>query len=848
MKRPLFLALLFVGIFIFSAGSAEGVLRGDTERLVQTERPLYRAGEVIIKRKGEAWFERVSVASGEDVTGALRRFRGRSDIEYAEPNYIARAFFTPNDPYYSYQWHLDNAVYGGIETEQAWDIARGNGVTIAVVDTGVAYENNGSFYKKAPDLVNTAFTAGFDFVNNDTHPNDDNGHGTHVTGTLAQSTDNNTGVAGVAFQASIMPVKVLDSRGSGTYADVADGIRWAADNGATVVNLSLGGPTPATYLESAIRYAYEKGVTIVAASGNDGAGVVSYPAAYDDYVIAVGATRFDEARAPYSNYGSALDIVAPGGDLSVDQNGDGYGDGVLQQTFNNRPYSFGYFFYQGTSMATPHIAGVAALVISSGIATTPDQVRLALQSTADDLGDSGRDDMFGWGIVNAGAALGYTTGPADNPPSVAITSPAANATVEGTINILAAATDDNGIDKVDFYADGAPIGADTAFPYEISWNSASVADGSHALKVVAVDTVGQTAEHLIYVIVDNINNPPVANAGPDQSLMDSNDDGVESVALNGSGSSDPDGGIAAYEWREGSNILGTSPIITPTFVVGIHVVTLTVVDDKGAAGSDDVTVEVLAYQNMLPVANAGSDKTVTDNDNNGSEPVTLDGSGSYDPDGSIVAFEWKEGPSVFGTSALIVKDFAVGIHTVTLTVTDDKGAASLDEVVVTVNPKPSGPTTMFFDDFEGGNPATHWTESGDGNWTIEQPAERNISGHASGNLVAHADQCSSAQGCVLTLKDAIDLSGYSSASLQFWRYVDRSLDNGEFLKVELYNGSSWDTVFYWTYRSGADDKWYYKTVDLSGYLVNTFKVRFTSKENSNGEDTEIDDVLIEALL
>src|SRR3989338_2210956 len=171
-----------------------------------------------------------------------------------------------------------------------------------------------------------------------------------------------------------------------------------------------------------------------------------------------------------------------------------------------------------------------------------------------------------------------------------------------------------------------------------------------------------TAEHLLYVIVDNINNPPVANAGPDQSLMDSNDDGVESVALNGSGSSDPDGGIAAYEWREGSNILGTSPIITPTFVVGIHVVTLTVVDDKGAAGSDDVTVEVLAYQNMLPVANAGSDKTVTDNDNNGSEPVTLDGSGSYDPDGSIVAFEWKEGPSVFGTSALIVKDFAVGIN------------------------------------------------------------------------------------------------------------------------------------------------------------------------------------------
>lgn len=179
-----------------------------------------------------------------------------------------------------------------------------------------------------------------------------------------------------------MPVKVLDKYGSGTYADVADGIRWAADNGAKVINLSLGGSSPASYLEDAATYAHNKGVTIVAASGNDGSSSVSYPAAYDNYVIAVGAARYDETRAYYSNYGSSLDLTAPGGDLNVDQNKDGYGDGILQQTFGRTTNSWGYYFYQGTSMAAPHVAGVVALVISKGIAIAPDQVRAVLESTA----------------------------------------------------------------------------------------------------------------------------------------------------------------------------------------------------------------------------------------------------------------------------------------------------------------------------------------------------------------------------------------------------------------------------------------------------------------------------------
>ena len=156
-----------------------------------------------------------------------------------------------------------------------------------------------------------------------------------------------------------MPVKVLNRDGIGTYFDVADGICFAADNGASVINLSLGGDDPAIILEDAVAYAYNKGVTIVAASGNGGVEAVKYPAAYDSYVIAVGATRYDEAITWYSNGGLSLDLTAPGGDLSIDQNNDGYGDGVLQQTFDYDPLCFSYFFYQGTSMAAPHIAGVA---------------------------------------------------------------------------------------------------------------------------------------------------------------------------------------------------------------------------------------------------------------------------------------------------------------------------------------------------------------------------------------------------------------------------------------------------------------------------------------------------------
>jgi serine protease len=330
-------------------------------------------------------------------------------VVYAEVNHYARMYLVPADPFYApYQWHFQNDVTGGMGMEAAWDIETGDpNVIVAVLDTGVAYEDYGD-YRQAPDLAYTQFVPGYDFVNDDAHPNDDQGHGTHVTGTIAQSTNNDEGVAGIAFGCSIMPIKVLDHEGVGDSFDIARGIYFAVDNGARVINMSLGSPERSTAIEEAVAYAYQHGVTVVCASGNayEEGNPTSYPAAYDDYCIAVGAVRYDNTRSYYSNTGSYVDVVAPGGDLRVDQNGDGYPDGIIQQTFTAESPDFHYYFLQGTSMAAPHVSGVAALLLSQGV-TDPDAVRGAIEGTARDLGPAGWDHEYGWGMIDAHAALLY---------------------------------------------------------------------------------------------------------------------------------------------------------------------------------------------------------------------------------------------------------------------------------------------------------------------------------------------------------------------------------------------------------------------------------------------------------
>jgi serine protease len=364
-------------------------------------------GTSLIYKSNFSGFQLLKIPNNKNVLEMVELYSNNIDVEYAEPNYIKHICLSPNDPYYNLQWHLHNLDEGGINMEPAWDIATGSGVIVAVIDSGIT---------QGTDLAGTCFVSGYDFVNDDNDPSDDNGHGTHIAGTITQSTNNNLGVCGVAFDACLMPIKVLNSVGEGTTTDEVEGIYYAVNNGANILSLSLAGP-PSTSEEEAVAYAYYNNVTVIAASGNDN-GPVSYPAAYDAYVIAIGATRYDKTRAWYSNFGSSLDLVAPGGDTSVDQNNDGYADGVLQQSKFNGVWD--YYFLQGTSMATPHVSGVAALIYSMGV-TSPDDIRNVLESSAVDLGTSGWDPYYGHGLINAYDALQFAQ--INNPPVFGMPSP-----------------------------------------------------------------------------------------------------------------------------------------------------------------------------------------------------------------------------------------------------------------------------------------------------------------------------------------------------------------------------------------------------------------------------------------
>ncbi|MDC0707323.1 S8 family serine peptidase [Stigmatella sp. ncwal1] len=331
--------------------------------------------------------------SVDDVEGVLERIRQHPAVESAEPMRAYRSSYTPNDPDYGKQWNLKM-----ISMPQAWDSNRGKGVVVAVLDTGIAYEDYEDF-KQVPDLKGVKFVQGYDFVNDDVHANDDHGHGTHVAGTIAQATNNGEGVAGVAFEATLMPVKVLNHFGSGTSADIADAIRFAADKGAKVINMSLGGGGHSQTMASAVEYARKKGVTVVAAAGNAGRPRVEFPAAYPG-AVAVSAVGPEGALAPYSSYGKELDIAAPGGDKRQGDQG-----GILQNTIDPRdPARSIYASFQGTSMATPHVAAVAALLYAAG-ASGPDEVEKALYAGAVRVNGQERTDEYGHGLLNAQKSL-----------------------------------------------------------------------------------------------------------------------------------------------------------------------------------------------------------------------------------------------------------------------------------------------------------------------------------------------------------------------------------------------------------------------------------------------------------
>jgi serine protease len=373
------------------------------------------------------------LASGVSIAQELRRLRAQRDVAWAVPDYRAHvagglvpddegAGHSPGD-WQELQWNFVGPF--GVNAPEAWsNVAAdgapgGQGVVVAVLDTGVAYANRGPF-RRSPDFSRYTFVKGYDFVAKNPYPNDRNGHGTFVAGTIAEETNNRYGLTGLAFGARIMPVRVLDSQGEGEASTIAEGVMFAVEHHAQVINLSLEfspGVTASDIPEliRAINYAHRHNVLVVAAAGNEGHAAIAYPARAPN-VVSVGATTEHGCLADYSNDGAGLTLVAPGGGADANLPGDPNcfpekppGGDVYQVTFTGSSYTrFGMpSGYEGTSMATPHVAATAALIIASGVLgrhPTPAQITARLKATARKLGGGGDERLYGAGLVNAAAA------------------------------------------------------------------------------------------------------------------------------------------------------------------------------------------------------------------------------------------------------------------------------------------------------------------------------------------------------------------------------------------------------------------------------------------------------------
>ncbi|MFD2046494.1 S8 family peptidase [Ornithinibacillus salinisoli] len=403
MKSKLFSSLVFVVLFLLFplvsfADEETDLLQANVEKIPvneSVEKNAYVEGEVVVKFK-----EKVSLSTQEqilqsveakvqpapdvvnspflvlevgNVKEVIHALSNNKNVEYAEPNYILKAAWSPNDTYFSpsYQYGLFNT-----SANSAWDVARGtSSQEIAVLDTGVDYNH--------PDLDGKTIR-GYDFVDRDYTPSDANGHGTHVAGIAAAETNNGTGIAGMAPNTRILAVRVLDANGSGSLANIANGIRYAADNDAEVINLSLGCACDTQTLENAVNYAWNSGSVVVAAAGNDGTSQQFQPASYAN-AIAVGAVDRYNNKASFSNWGTWVDVAAPGVDIASTYPGNSY------------------VYMSGTSMASPFVAGQAALLTGQGRSNA--QVRSAIQNTTDSMSGSGY--YVRYGVINAYSAVTY---------------------------------------------------------------------------------------------------------------------------------------------------------------------------------------------------------------------------------------------------------------------------------------------------------------------------------------------------------------------------------------------------------------------------------------------------------
>lgn len=507
----------------------------------------------------------------ESVESALQN---NPTIDYVERDWILEPEAIPNDPLFVNQWHLTT-----IGANQAWDITQGDLSPIAILDTGI-------------DSTHTDLSAklqnGWNFYDNNSDLTDVCGHGTKVAGAAAAITNNGNGVAGVAWNNPIIPIKITDPNCFGYYSSMIQGIIYAADNGAKVANISFR-VFNGDALTSAAQYMHSSGGWVVVAGGNTG---IFENYSDNPYVISVAATSSSDVVTNFSSYGPYIDFAAPGSGIYTTRVGDSFGSS------------------SGTSFSAPITSGAIALVFASDSTLSPDDVYNKLKNSALDLGDSGRDDKYGWGRINVGDALVNTTPILDDvSPTITITNPTNNADVTGTFSVSVDASDDVEVNRVELYINGILSQEDTTVPYTFSVDDTILNSGANQIEARAFDSSDNTASDQITVniLVTDTTAPTITIINPIDgqtisgktkiTVLASDESGIDTVKIfvDGTLKTTLSGSTFDYTW----NPKGISG--------GTHTISSIATDNNG--NSSQTSVDIVIEKGGDKTGSGGGDKT-----------------------------------------------------------------------------------------------------------------------------------------------------------------------------------------------------------------------------------------------
>jgi thermitase len=513
----------------------------------------------------------VDLLPGQEEKDAVARLQRRSEVEFAELDQVVSAagIVVANDPGLPNQWFLPN-----ISAPDAWNLTTGSpNVIVAILDTGCEPNH--------PDLLPN-YVPGWNFYNNNSDTSDPNGHGTAVAGCVGASGNNSLGIASVSWNSKIMPVRIADANGYAYWSTVAQGMQWAVDHGAKIENCSYVGLAGSSTIQNAAQYVFSHGGLFVACAGND---AIDPGFTANSNILIVSGTDESNNRAYFSDYGNFVTVSAPATNI-----------------YTTQTAALGYYAtWAGTSFAAPQTCGVLALEWAANPALTNAQVRSVLLQSVDDLGNPGWDAYFGYGKINAlravQMALAQATTPVatdTTPPTVSLAAPLSGATVSGSISVQANASDDTGVASVTFSVDGVSQGIASAAPYNFSWNTASVANGSHTLKVMASDAAGNTASAQISVTVSN---GPLDTSPPTVSIASQAGSKTSTSITVNATASDNVGVMKVELWVDGklSQTRTTSPwsfsVSTRKWATGPHTLQCKAYDAAGNVGlSQIVTV------------------------------------------------------------------------------------------------------------------------------------------------------------------------------------------------------------------------------------------------------------------